>query len=84
MAPGTSSPIDGTRNIYFPTDSSQGAVLFKQSSFIYREPRNIIDLTLGMSTILRNNFVSSSAISVPLTGGNARAVEFITTLNKYF
>jgi hypothetical protein len=80
MADGTVSPVDGSRNIYFP----QTYQLFQNSSLIYREPRATVDLTVGMSLILKNNFVQSTAISVPVTGGNARALELILTLNKYF
>lgn len=79
-APGTVSPVDGSRNIYFPQDFTR----FQQSSFIYRETRDNVDLTFGASTIFTNNFVHSAAVSIPVTGGNARAVEFITSLNKYF
>lgn len=77
---GTVSPVDGSRNIYFPQDFT----LFKQSSFIYRESRDNVDLTLGGTAIMRDNFILSGAVSVPVTGGNARALEFITSLNKYF
>lgn len=77
---GTVSPIDGTRNIYFAQDFKQ----FTQSAFVYRESRTNIDLTLGASTMFRDNFVLSAAVSTPVTGGNARALEFISALNKYF
>ena len=77
---GTVNPIDGTRTIYFAQDFNP----FRESAFVYRESRTNIDITVGASTLFKNNFVFSAAVSTPVTGGNARALEFISSLNKYF
>ena len=79
-AQGTVSPVDGSTNIYFAQDFRQ----FQQTAFVYRETRHNVDLTFGSSIIFKNNFVLSAAGSVPVTGGNSRAMEFISSLNKYF
>ena len=80
-APGTLSPVDGTRTIYFPQDPSRA---FTQSTFVYREPRHVVDLTMGTSFIFSQKRTLSLGLSVPVTGGNARVLEFLTSFNMGF
>lgn len=52
--------------------------------FYFDEPRHIIDLTVSSTFILFRDWYLTTGVSVPLTGGSARTVEFLGTLNYYF
>lgn len=78
MAAGTVNGLN-TNTIYFPDGS-----VFDETAFIYRESRCNVDFTFGATSILKRNLVISTGMSFPVTGGNARAVEFLSTINKYF
>lgn len=80
-APGTVSPVDGSRSIYLPQDPSRS---FDQATFIYNEPRHVVDLTVGTSFILSHNRTFNVGLSFPVTGGSARALEFLTSYNVGF
>gem|GEM_PF-1770657 len=80
-APGTVSPVDGSRSIYLPQDPSRS---FDQATFIYNEPRHVVDLTVGTSFILSHNRTFNVGLSFPVTGGSARALEFLTSFNWGF
>lgn len=78
---GTVSPVDGSRSIYLPQDPSRS---FDQATFIYNEPRHVVDLTVGTSFILSHNRTFNVGLSFPVTGGSARALEFLTSYNVGF
>lgn len=80
-APGTTSPVDGSTTIYLPQDPSRS---FTQSVFVYNEPRHVVDLTMGASFIFSRQRTFNAALSVPVTGGNSRALEFLTSFNWGF
>lgn len=80
-APGTFSPVDGSTTIYFPQDPS---LSFSQATFVYNEPRHVVDLTMGASFIFSHDRTLNVGLSVPVTGGNARALEFLTSFNVGF
>lgn len=72
---------DGSTDVIFPDD---GVTKFGQSTFTFIEPRDVVDLTTGVSLVFRGGWQWNSAISVPLTRGNVRPFEFLTTVNYYF
>ncbi len=80
-SPGTFSPVDGSTTVYLPQDPSQS---FKTAVFVYEEPRHVVDLTAGTTFIFRNSTTLGVGLSVPVTGGSARSLEFITSLNVGF
>ena len=80
-APGTFSPVDGTTKIYFPQDPS---LSFDQAVFVYSEPRHVVDLTVGTSFIFSQKRTLNMGISVPVTGGSARALEFLSSFSVGF
>lgn len=77
-APGTLSPVDGTRTVYLPQDPT---IPVNQVALIFEEPRHVVDLTTAVTFLFRNNVQWSAGVSVPVTGGSARELEFLTTLN---
>ena len=80
-APGTFSPVDGSTTVYLPQDPSRA---FTQATFIYQEPRHVVDLTMGASILFSRKRTFNMGLSVPVTGGNARALEFLTSFNWGF
>jgi hypothetical protein len=48
------------------------------------EERNNIDLTAGGAVLVGDGYGASSGVSIPLTGGEVRNVEFITSVWKTF
>ena len=80
-AAGTLNPVDGTRTIYLPQEPSSAV---QESAFIYEEPRHVLDMTFGTTLLLRDNYQFMLGVSFPVTGGNARATEFIMTLNRTY
>ncbi len=80
-APGTFSPVDGSETIYLPQDPSRS---FDQAVFIYEEPRHVVDITVGTSFLFSQKRSLNMGISVPVTGGSARALEFLTSFSVGF
>lgn len=80
-AEGTFSPVDGTRTIYLPQDPSRAVT---DVPIFFNEPRHVVDLTAAVTIVMRGNVQWTSGISIPVTGGNARALEFLTTVNYGF
>lgn len=80
-APGTTSPVDGSTTVYLPQDPTRS---FRQATFIYEEPRHVVDLTVGASFIFRKQMAFNAGLSFPVTGGSARALEFLTSFNVGF
>ena len=80
-APGTFSPVDGSRTIFFPQDPSSS---FNQAVFVFEEPRHVVDLTVGTSFIFSRQRSLNMGLSFPVTGGNARALEFLTSFSAGF
>ncbi len=80
-APGTFSPVDGSTTIFFPQDPSSS---FDQAVFVYEEPRHVVDLTVGTSFLFSQQRSLNMAMSFPVTGGSARALEFITSFSVGF
>jgi hypothetical protein len=80
-AEGTLSPVDGSRTIYLPQEPSTPV---QESAFIYEEPRNVLDMSVGTSLLFRDNYQLMLGVSFPVTGGAARATEFILTFNRTF
>ncbi|MCH7687649.1 MAG: hypothetical protein IH899_13365, partial [Planctomycetes bacterium] len=72
---------DGSTNIYLPQNPSQ---LVFQEPLIFEEPRHVVDLTFGLLFLLKNNLQFSTGFSFPVTGGTAREIEFMSTLNYGF
>ncbi len=50
----------------------------------FEEPRHVVDVTVGSQVILRNNVRLAMGVSTPLTGGEVRRVEFLSTLTYGF
>ncbi len=71
------------------TDAS-GTLLFDDgtsladASFVFEEPRHVVDITTAVAFILRDNWTYSLGLSIPVTGGNARNLEFLTALTYGF
>lgn len=80
-APGTFSPVDGSTTIFLPQDPSSS---FDQAVFVYEEPRHVVDLTVGTSFIFSQQRSLNLGLSFPVTGGSARALEFITSFSVGF
>lgn len=80
-SPGTFSPVDGSTTVFLPQDPSRS---FNSAVFIYEEPRHVVDLTAGTTFIFRNRKTLGVGLSVPVTGGNARSLEFLTSFNVGF
>lgn len=80
-SPGTFSPVDGSTTVYLPQDPSRS---FDSAVFLYNEPRHVVDLTVGTTFIFRNRTTLGTGLSFPVTGGNARSLEFLTSLNVGF
>lgn len=69
-----------TRDVFIPGTNT----VITQAPLFYEEPRHIVDLTAGASFLLRHNILIGAGVSVPLTGGEAREAEFLTTVNFLF
>lgn len=76
-----------------PQTAAGGTVFFPDGTgdsfgtgglFVYREPRHIVDMTVGGTLLFRHNVLWSHGVSFPITGGNARRVEYLTTVNFLF
>ncbi len=80
-APGTFSPVDGSTTIFLPQESNSS---FSQSAFVYEEPRHVVDLTVGTSFIFSRQRSLNMGLSFPVTGGSARALEFISSFSVGF
>lgn len=80
-ADGTRSPVDGTRTIYLPQDPSRSV---DQVGMIFTEPRHVVDLTFALTLLFRNDIHVTTGLSVPVTGGAARELEFIASFNYGF
>jgi len=75
----TSSRTDASGTLLFANGTS-----LLDAAFIFEEPRHVVDLTTAVAFLLRNNCTCSVGLSFPVTGGNARATEFLTTLSYGF
>lgn len=75
----TSSRTDAAGTLLFEDGSALSA-----GTFIFDEPRHVVDLTAAAAFILRNNWTFSMGYSFPVTGGSARAGEFLTTIQYGF
>ena len=82
-APGTFSPVDGSETIFLPQDPSPSGA-FNQAVFVYEEPRHVVDLTVGTSFIFSRQRSLNMGLSFPVTGGSARALEFLTSFSVGF
>ncbi|NOX53291.1 MAG: HEAT repeat domain-containing protein [Planctomycetes bacterium] len=80
-AEGTLSPVDATRTIYLPQDPSTPVT---EVPIFYNEPRHVVDMSFGTTILFRDNVQLMLGISFPLTGGQARATEFLMTVNRFF
>ena len=78
---GTLSTTTGTTDIYFPQDPGRR---FDQAVFVYSEPRHVVDLTMGTSFLFSKRRTLNLALSVPVTGGSARALEVISSFSAGF
>ena len=80
---GTWNPADGTRTIYLPQDLPLLTPI-EETVLLFEEPRHVVDLTLSVTLLFTQDIDFSLGISVTVTGGNSRALEFLTYLNKSF
>ncbi len=80
-APGTFSPVDVSETIFLPQDPPSS---FNQAVFVYEEPRHVVDLTVGTSFIFSRQRSVNMGLSFPVTGGSARALEFLTSFSAGF
>jgi hypothetical protein len=88
---GLSSAVPTTANgtVSSRTDSTElvfadGVTRLSNAAFEFEEPRHVVDLTTGVAFILRNSWTYSLGLSIPVTGGNARGLEFLTSLTYGF
>jgi len=82
-ADGTFNPADGTSNIYLP-QYLPTLVPVEQTALFFEEPRHVIDLTMSVTLVFTQKTYFTLGISVPVTGGNSRSLEFLTYINKSF
>ena len=80
-AANTDDPSQGGKPIYLPQDPTRS---FSTPVFVYEEPRHVVDLTVGASFIFRKQMAFNAGLSFPVTGGSARALEFLTSFNVGF
>lgn len=74
---------DGTRDVIFP-DSGLREFGSTNSTFIFDEPGDVVDLTVGTTVMFRGGWQWATGISVPISRGNVRPFEALTTINYYF
>ncbi len=77
-APGTYNP-DGSTNVIVP---STGA--YNTSTFNFVEPKDVIDLTFGLTVMLRGNLQWWNGYSIPVSTHFVRSQEFMSTVNLMF
>ena len=88
---GTSSSVpkragfnrDGTQDVIFP-DTGTKDFGSTTSTFIFTEPKDVVDFTAGLSLMFRCGWQWNSGISIPVSRGNVRPFEVLTTINYYF
>ena len=74
---------DGTTTVYLPQYLPQ-LVPVTDAAFFFEEPRHVVDLTMSLTLLFTQQIDFTLGISVPVTGGTARQLEFLTYINKSF
>ena len=82
-AAGTLNPGDGTSTIYLP-QYLPALIPVEQTALAFEEPRHVVDLTMSLTLLFTQQVDFTLGISVPVTGGTSRALEFLTYINKSF
>ncbi|MFT5322554.1 MAG: hypothetical protein ACI8P0_000389 [Planctomycetaceae bacterium] len=84
LVPGTASGTVSSRTDSTELVFADGITRLSNAAFEFEEPRHVVDITTGVSFILPRNLTYSLGLSVPVTGGNARGLEFLTSLTYGF
>ena len=82
-AAGTLNPGDGTSTIYLP-QYLPALIPVEQTALAFEEPRLVVDLPMSLTLLFTQQVDFTLGISVPVTGGTSRALEFLTYINKSF
>ena len=82
-ADGTLNPGDGTSTIYLPQYLPELRAV-EETALFFEEPRHVVDLTMSVTLLFTQQIDFTMGISVPVTGGSARQLEFLTYVNKSF
>ncbi len=81
--PVTGMPVPGLPPTTVTTVTAVPAVL-PEGFVIYREPRTIVDMTVGGQILFGDHIQLGLGYSFPLTGGSVRQNEFLSTLTFLF